>query len=109
MILIFGGAYQGKTKYALERFNITENDIHRIDKWILELLQTDTDIDEAVQKFIDENPNAVMICGDISCGVVPIDPIMRKWRETVGRTLAKLSQKSNEVIRLFCGIPTKIK
>jgi adenosyl cobinamide kinase/adenosyl cobinamide phosphate guanylyltransferase len=109
MILIVGGAYQGKLVYAMERFNLTENDVHRIDKWILELIQANIDVEETVQQFINDNPDAVVICDDISCGVVPIDPVMRKWREAVGRTLTKLSQASNEVIRLFCGIPTRLK
>lgn len=110
MILIFGGAYQGKLAYALERFGSTEQKIIRdIDKWILELVKAETDVTESVRQFIDENPDAVIICNDISCGVVPIDPIMRKWREAVGRTLAKLSRESDEVIRLFCGIPTRLK
>ena len=29
MILIFGGAYQGKLAYALERFNLSEGDVYR--------------------------------------------------------------------------------
>ena len=109
MILIFGGVYQGKLDYATERFGNGKKIINEIDKWILELVKEEADIEEAVRRFIDENPDAVLICNDISCGVVPVDPIMRKWREAVGRTLAELSQKSDEVIRLFCGIPTKIK
>ena len=27
MILIFGGAYQGKLEYALDNFNMTEKDV----------------------------------------------------------------------------------
>jgi adenosyl cobinamide kinase/adenosyl cobinamide phosphate guanylyltransferase len=110
MILIFGGAYQGKREYASDRF-APENKkiVHDLDKWILELIKSDTDVTEAVRKFIEDNQDAVIICNDISCGVVPVDPVMRKWREALGRTLAVLSQKSDEVIRLFCGIPTRIK
>ena len=109
MILIFGGAYQGKLAYAMDRFKLTESDIFRLDKWILELIEADKNVEEAVRKFIEEKPDAVVICDDISCGVVPVDPMMRKWREAVGRTLAKLSSESSEVIRLFCGIATRIK
>ena len=125
MILIFGGAYQGKLDYALERFNLTDSDVYKcgetegppenkkiiyeIDKWILDLVKADIDIEKATRQFIEINPDAIVICNDISCGIVPIDPVMRKWREAVGRTLAALSQKSDEVVRLFCGIPTRIK
>ena len=109
MILIFGGAYQGKLAYAEERFNVGESDVFKIDKWILELIQADMNVEEEIQRFIGNNPDAIVICNDISCGVVPVDPVMRKWREAVGRALAKLSRESSEVIRLFCGIPTRIK
>jgi adenosyl cobinamide kinase/adenosyl cobinamide phosphate guanylyltransferase len=109
VVLIFGGAYQGKSAYAAERFGVNEAVICKIDKWILELVQKDADVEAAVQNFIGENPEAVVICDDISCGVVPLDPVMRKWREAVGKALAALSRNSSEVIRMFCGIPTKLK
>ena len=126
MVLIFGGAYQGKLDYAMERYGLTESDVYKcgggntdtpekkkiiyeIDKWILALVRADIDPAEAVSRFIDSHPDAVVICNDISGGIVPIDPVMRKWREAVGRALAAVSQKSDEVVRLFCGIPTVIK
>ena len=134
MILIFGGAYQGKLAYTLERFGLTEQDVFRcsdeniqmpenkkviyeIDKWILALIKRDEieagtlPVEKAIQQFIEtagQSP-CIVICNDISCGIVPIDPVLRKWRETVGRSLSALSRISDEVIRLFCGIPTGIK
>ena len=125
MILIFGGAYQGKLSYALERFGLSENDVHRcseddtaipkkqviyeIDKWILALIKEDVDVDKSVREFIEGNPDAVVIANDISCGVVSVDAVLRKWRETAGRVLAELSANSGEVVRMFCAIPTRIK
>jgi adenosyl cobinamide kinase/adenosyl cobinamide phosphate guanylyltransferase len=126
MILIFGGAYQGKLDYALKRFNFTLEDVYKcsdenacmpekkkviyeIDKWILALVKADIDATEPVRRFIDCSADEVVICNDISCGIVPLDPVMRKWREAVGRSLAALSHKSSEVVRLFCGIPARIK
>ena len=126
MILIFGGAYQGKLAYAMERFNAAEGDVYRcggddvnipggkkiicnLENWILSLVKAGADAEDAVRQFIDANEDAVVICNDISSGVVPADPELRKWREAVGRSLAMLSQKSEEVIRLFCAIPSRIK
>jgi adenosyl cobinamide kinase/adenosyl cobinamide phosphate guanylyltransferase len=126
MILIFGGAYQGKLAYALDRFNLTENDVSRcssddinmpvakkiiyeVDKWILALIKKDADVEDAVRQFITAHKETIVICNDISCGVVPSDPVLRKWREAVGRALTVLSHNSDEVIRLFCGIQTRIK
>ena len=126
MILIFGGAYQGKLAYTMSRFGAAESDVYRcdtdnvnmpenkkiiyeIDKWILALVKSEIDAGEAMRQFIENNREAIVICNDISCGVVPLDPILRKWRETTGRSLALLSNISDEVIRLFCAIPTRIK
>ena len=126
MITIIGGAYQGKLEYATDRFGLADGDIYRcdegnsvmpehkkiiyeIDKWILALVKADIDIADAMRRFIAANADTVVICTDISCGVVPIDSVQRKWREAMGRSMVALSHASNEVVRLFCGIPTRIK
>ena len=109
MILIFGGAYQGKLAYAQDRFSGETKIINDFDKWVLELVQTEKNVEEAVRYFITKNADAVVICNDISCGVVPVDAVQRKWREAVGRSMAALAEASDEVIRLFCGIPTRVK
>jgi hypothetical protein len=126
MILIFAGKYQGKLHYALERFHLAESDVYRcksddsampgkkkilyeIDEWILALVKKDMDVEEAVRHLIGAHHDAIVLCNDISCGVVPLDPVLRKWREAVGRSLAMLSQASDEVIRVFCGIATRIR
>ena len=126
MVLIIGGAYQGKLDYALGRFGLTDGDVYRceidnvetpagkcavygLDKWILALLKAGMDTAEAVRRFADANGAAVVICDDISCGVVPIDPLERKWREATGRALVELTKSADEVVRMFCGIPTKLK
>ena len=126
MILIFGGAYQGKLEYTLDRFNLTDTDVYRcceddaavpagkmiiyeIDKWILAIVKSEINIEPAVQKFIETNKDTIVICNDISSGIVPVDMTQRKWREETGRAMAKLSKVSVEVVRLFCGIPSRLK
>jgi adenosyl cobinamide kinase/adenosyl cobinamide phosphate guanylyltransferase len=52
--------------------------------------------------------NKIIICDDISSGVVPMGSEMRKWREVVGRVLALLSKNADEVVRVFCGIGSRI-
>ncbi len=126
MILILGGAYQGKLDFALETYKLCYDDVYscsetnievpsgkkiinNLDKWIFALLDSELDANKTIKEFVDKLTNEIVICNDISCGVVPVDEKLRAWRETVGRTLAKLSQEASEVQRLFCGIPTKLK
>lgn len=53
--------------------------------------------------------NTVVLCDDISSGVVPLGADLRCWREAAGRTLALLADRSDEVYRLFCGLETRLK
>ncbi len=51
----------------------------------------------------------IIICDDISQGVVPMDKTERAWREANGRVLAFLAGQADEVVRVFCGIPQTLK
>ena len=126
MILIFGGVYQGKLEYALDRFNADVSDIYKcsdeetavpqskkiiyeIDRWVLALIKAEADITTNVRSFIENNEDAVVISNDISCGIVPSDETSRRWREEAGRVMALVAQQSEEVVRVFCGVPSRIK
>jgi len=125
MVLIFGGAYQGKLEYAKENYQIQENEIfycedsreidfskkviYGLDRLILNLIKDGADPLEYVNKNLDKIKDRIIICTDISGGVVPTDPVMRQWREAVGRCMALLSRSAQRVVRIFCGIGTVIK
>ena len=51
----------------------------------------------------------ILICEDISCGVVPMDAETREWREAVGRMNAALAAQADTVTRIFCGLPLELK
>ena len=53
--------------------------------------------------------NSVLICDDISCGVVPLEAETRAWREACGRMLNALSRRADTVTRIFCGLPQRLK
>ncbi len=108
MVLIFGGAYQGKHEYAVEHSD-KGRILGEFHLRILDLIKEGKDPVAYIRGHMDEYRDKVIICDDISCGVVPVDPLMRKWREAVGYCLNVLAGESDEVIRLFCGISTKIK
>lgn len=123
MIVITGGAYQGKLAYAYEHYGLCEEDVYTCQKehskidpskkilyhlelLIFAMLEEGTDPLEYFSENIQQFTNHIIICDDISCGVVPMEAKMRAWREAVGRTMTLLAKHSDCVVRLFCGIPT---
>lgn len=126
MILIFGGAYQGKLDYALENYNIAERDVYHCDlesmvinfdkkiiceleKFVLACVKEGINAKECLEDNIDKLKDKVIICDDISQGVVPLDKTERAWREMTGRCMTYLGQQADEVFRVFCGIGSKVK
>ena len=114
MIMIIGGAYQGKLAYAKETFpdvRWTDGEqcekeaifqyrgIFHFHKYIERLLSEGEDISELAKQLKDE----------IGYGIVPMDPFLREVRETTGRICTELAKDAKSVIRVVCGIPTVIK
>ncbi len=104
MKLIIGGAYQGKREYALERFPGMDIvcDFHLK---VLNMVKNG----ENPLNLLDDCRDKVIICDDIFCGVVPVDELARKWREELGRFLTVAARESDEVVRVFCGLGTRLK
>lgn len=126
MIFIIGGSYQGKCEYALEKFNLTEQDvfvctedtreinfdkrvISHIERFALGCVQRGEEPKEYWMKHIERLENAILIADDVSCGVVPIDTTIRAWREATGRANNYLAGEAGQVIRVFCGLGQVIK
>ena len=126
MILITGGGWQGKLDFARERFSLSDGDIFLcdentaeldlkrrclayIERYALNRVRAGEDPAGALQADLDRLGDSILICTDISCGVVPVDPVMRAWREACGRMNALLAARADEVWRLFCGIGQRIK
>lgn len=51
----------------------------------------------------------VIIADELGCGIVPMDAADRQWRETTGRLLCFVAEQADEVYRLVCGIPQRLK
>ena len=125
MVLIFGGAYQGKLEYALDNFNMTEKDVfHCKEETVLDLsFKVISNLENFVMGCVKEGKEAkdllleygealedkIIIVTDISQGIVPMDPVQRNWREMVGRTMLYLGGRAEKVIRVFCGLGQEIK
>lgn len=116
MTLIIGGAGQGKLAYALRLTGLTLDQVsddprcHRpVVTNLAQWLRHTEDPWTALDALLDACPDVCLLCDEVGCGVVPIDPLDRRWRERVGRTCCALAERADRVVRLCCGIPTIIK
>lgn len=126
MMLIIGGAYQGKAQYAraltgagLEDCFICEMDsivldsrkkvVLYLEKFVFACLMEGVNPEERVLSALPDLKDAVVVMTDISSGVVPMEPILRQWREACGRIANRLAQEARHVTRMFCSIAQVIK
>ena len=124
MVLIIGGAYQGKLDFAKTAFTLSEEDIftcdnpeidfskrciNRIEEFTLACVQSGVDPSEYFKAHRYEWKDSVLICEDIFCGVVPMGAEMRAWRQVTGRLCQYLSREATAVNRIFCGLEQKLK
>ena len=97
MILIIGGRGAGKREFAKTLGcdpGKTLSALHEMEPlpYLKELL----------------NYEAV-ICDEVGCGVVPVEPAQRARREAVGRLCCRLAERAERVERIFCGLPMVLK
>ena len=125
MVLIFGGAYQGKLEYALNNFNMTEEDvfhckeeaaldlsfkvISNLENFVMGCVKEGKEAKDLLLEYGEALEDKIIIVTDISQGIVPMDPVQRSWREMVGRTMLYLGGRAEKVIRVFCGLGQEIK
>lgn len=124
MKMIIGGAYQGKTAYAKQRYPqlewvdgafVSETELMAaqgvldFQEYIRRELEEDRDVSDLAERLIKGNPELVIVSQEVGYGVVPVDAFDRKYREAVGRVCTKLAAHSRMVTRVLCGIGTVIK
>ena len=120
MILIIGGAYQGKLDFARNAFGLGTEDVHTC---------KGNDIDFSkrciykIEEFTWNHPDplnffqthrahwedSILICQDISSGVVPMGEENRVWRQNTGRLCQYLAREATQVSRIFCGLEHRLK
>lgn len=133
-VLIIGGAYQGKTKWAINQYKIESSQI--IDCRNKEFQETETRMiihfeqwieDYVTEEKIVNNVNLleecwnkgkemwmkqkdwIVIVDEIGLGMVPMGKKQRIYRELVGRMTCRLAQEAEQVYQITAGIPLRIK
>ncbi len=126
MNLIIGGAFQGKLDYAKEKYALSEEDvfhcredlpeidfsktcIDHLEEFNLACVRANVDPVQYLKKHWEDWRHSVMICMDISGGVVPLGKEMRLWRNENGKVCQFLSREASSVTRIFCGLEQKLK
>lgn len=124
MILIIGGAFQGKGAYAKKRYpQISFQEGGDLSREELFLAQGILNLQDYIKREIKKggqvsglgrelfakNPGVVVTCQEVGCGIVPVDRWDRAWREATGRVCTEIAENSSQVVRMCCGIGTVIK
>ena len=125
MIFIIGGAYSGKTEYAvsmgIDRKKITDGKDMNTEKingivciknyhlLIKRLLEYGDDPMDFTKIILEKNKDIVIISDEIGNGIIPLEKNDRIWREETGRVCCYIAQTADRVIRLVCGMAQVIK
>ena len=127
MKLVIGGRAQGKLAVVLEKIpeafvadgaDCTPQEAERVQvlnhlHLLLRRMMADgadqTELLRWAETMLFQNPEVVILCDEIGCGIVPWEKEERDWREAVGRVCCFLAQRAECVDRIVCGIPVRLK
>jgi adenosylcobinamide kinase/adenosylcobinamide-phosphate guanylyltransferase len=128
MILIIGGAWQGKLDFAKGlagekgmKNHVAEGKtdplvaavnspiIHDFHEYIRRILKEGKSVVDFISTMERDNRDVIIVTNELGCGIVPMDFEDRLWREEAGRSSVRIAKTSKEVYRLVCGIATRIK
>lgn len=137
MILIVGGAYQGKEAFAKSAFpeiewtdgeNCAMEEIFSVQgilhfhAYIRRMMLKGEEISELAEKILQDEASKqekfaekgkkwerILVTDEIGYGIVPMDPFEREYREMTGRICTELASGASKVYRVICGIGTVIK
>lgn len=108
MIFITGGISQGKREFAKEYF--PEHRVMAAYQIAIEkCVREGKDPMVQTRAMITMNPDVIIIMSEVGNGITPVDPMMRKFREEVGRVGCFLAAEAEEVYRVVAGIGVRIK
>ena len=129
MILIIGGACQGKVAFARKLSGMEEEPFaccqadgltDGLEKafgkrfltgfhgWIRQLSDAGEETDSFVRQVLAAGPEIVTM-DEVGCGIVPLEKKDREYREAAGRAGQQLAGQAERVYRVVCGIPTRLR
>ena len=111
MIFVTGPLYSGKKTYVKTRFGWNDAQLARlaaadVQKQLVTGAETPAQLEALAAQLAQKT---AVTAAEVGSGVVPIDKAQRAQREAAGRLAILLAQQAQEVVRVFCGIPTRIK
>ena len=124
MQIYVGGMYQGKLAYVLRHTDcrsvtdgavctveeaLSAEVLHHFHMFVHRMLENHLPVSVFLDRFCEENPDCIVICDEVGCGVVPANEFDRKYRETVGRCCCRIASKADTVVRITCGVAQRIK
>ena len=135
MILILGGAYQGKMDFSKGKFHLSDEEIftctdthidlskrciykleeftfsciYKLEEFTFSCVQAGLDPLEQFKKLDFQQNNIIFICQDIFCGVVPMERNLRLWRDATGKLCQHLAGEAEAVYRIYCGLEQRLK
>ena len=130
MILIIGGAYQGKMAFAEQLLEEQKKNgkvgsiFPQFHMWVKAHMEADANdkisehvnsnekndkLEKELREKLVQEPDTIIVCNELGCGVVPMDAFDRAWRERTGRLTCALAAQAEAVYRVTCGIGTRIK
>ncbi len=122
MRLIIGGIGQGKLHYTLEAYHMQPEQValdfetatdkrifYRFQQAVEKSLSDGKSPESQLKDLIQRNPDLIILCDEVGCGVVPINRKERHWREITGRLCCQIAEQAESVERVFCGLPMRLK
>lgn len=126
MKLIIGGAFQGKKAYVKEQYSLSKEQMidgkdaeyedifhcacfYHFHEWVKKGLENDWNFENLAEDIQRKNPDLILISNELGYGVVPVSAFDRKYRESTGRICTQLAARSQQVIRVVCGLGMVIK
>ncbi len=129
MILVTGGAFQGKTDFVKERFSLSDSDfadgescpfhqigykpvlnrLHLLVKRMLEAGYSEEEMEASILQGLRSGGCRMVLTDEIGCGIVPMKKEERLWREWAGRLSCRLAKEADTVVLIQCGLPTVLK